>query len=696
MARGIGGRWLTLASLLTIWLLPRFAHADESPAIERFRAGAALQDRALYDLAVAEYEAIAKEHAAHPLAARARLQHGICLFQLGRFDEARTELSGLCQNAETLNQREQEQLLAFLGLAEFNASHTATDAARNELLDAAIDTLGEQLTQFPNGPLAERSSFYRAEALYARGQLAAATVAYRETLARYPQHPQRADLLYALGVAEQESGEFAAAATTFDLFAIEFPQHASASDAHQRRGQVLLTLVESQFQSGRYAESLKTIELLLAEFSESAFVPRALLVRAGIEAHASQSAAAEATLDRCLARSTDPQVSLEARLLRATVRHGRGNFAGGFADAQAVLAVEPNRIAALHVRASCEMGLQRPLDAVTTLTAIVNGDPSYPAADRALCDLAWAHHEANELEQANACYARLIAEFPCSPFVAECHYRLGESQYVDGDYAAAAKCFQSALQSATDPALIERTTHKLAWCQFEQGDFTAAQATFERQIAQISDGALAADARLMAAECRFQQQAYADALPLFTAALARPDASESLSAMALAHAAHAAGELGQWQQAVDFANRSLRDFSHNQWSNEARCDLGVALLETGRLDDAERELTAVITAAKPPLSLRAEFALGRVHLARSHTDEAVRTFFKVAYGHGGPNAPASYHHWQAEAIYAAAQALEGTARAESAEKLYQELIDVYPASPRATTARQTLDQKLRR
>jgi TolA-binding protein len=696
MARGIGGRWLTLASLLAIWLTPLFAVAEESPAVERFRAAAALQDRALYELAVAEYEAISKEHAADPLANRARLQRGICRFQLGRFEEARTELSGLREHAKTLSPREQEQLLAFLGLAEFNASHTVKEAVRNELLDASIDTLDEQLTQFPSGPLAERSLFFRAEALYARGQLAAATAAYRETLAQYPQHPQRADLLYALGVAEQESGEFAAAARNFHRFAIEFPQHPSAPDAHQRRGQVLLTLAESQFQSGQYAESLKTIELLLAEFSESAFVPRALLVRAGIEAHASQAAAAEATLDRCLARSTDPHVSLEARLLRATVRHARGNFAGGFADAQAVLTTEPNRIEALHVRASCEMGLQRPLDAVKSLTAIVNGDPNYPAADRALCDLAWAHHAANELEQANACYARLIADFPLSPFVAESQYRLGEAQYVAGDFAAAATCFQSALQSATDPVLIERATHKLAWCHYEQSDFTTAQVTFERQVAQISDSPLAADARLMAAECRFQQQAFADSLPLFTAALARPDASESLRAMALAHAAHAAGELGQWQQAIDFANRSLRDFPHSQWSNEARCDLGIALLETGHLDDAQRELSAALTAAKPPLSLRAEFALGRVYLVRNRNDEAVRTFFKVAYGHGGPKAPASYHHWQAEAIYAAAQVLEGTARAESAEKLYQELVDVYPASPRATTARQTLDQKLRR
>ncbi len=159
---------------------------------------------------------------------------------------------------------------------------------------------------------------------------------------------------------------------------------------------------------------------------------------------------------------------------------------------------------------------------------------------------------------------------------------------------------------------------------------------------------------------------------------------------------HAAGELGKWQQAVELAGQSLREFPNNEWTREARCELGVALLETGQLDDAERELRATLATAKAPLTLRAELALGRVQLARQHTDEAVRTFFKVAYGHGGPKAPASYHHWQAEAIYAAAQALEGDVRAESAKKLYQELIDTYPASPRAAIARQSLDRIMRR
>ena len=56
----------------------------------------------------------------------------------------------------------------------------------------------------------------------------------------------------------------------------------------------------------------------------------------------------------------------------------------------------------------------------------------------------------------------------------------------------------------------------------------------------------------------------------------------------------------------------------------------------------------------------------------------------------------SYHPWQAEAIYAAAQVLEDSGRQDAAGKLYQELVDQYPASPRTTLARQSLERILRR
>ena len=716
MGRGIGPRRCLLAALVGALLLAVGALAGDPPpshaqAVERFRAAAALQARALYDLAAAEYAAIERDFAADPLADRAHLQRGICLFQLNDYAGARAELEPLAAREPALQPDEIEKLLAYLGLADYNLSRTAAGTERNKQLDAAIDVLGKQLAQFPDGTLAPQTSFYRAEALYARGRLDAAVAAYRSLLAKYPEHPQRADTLYALAVAEQERNDFGDAVETFALFEREFPQHAAHADARSRHGDALLSLAESQLAAGQTLAARRTVEKLLAEFPESALVPPALAIMAQVQLGESELAAAETSLDECLRRSTQPEVTIEARLLRAKVRYDRGNLSGSLADASDALTHDPRRTEALRLRGLCEAGLGKPTDAVNTFKQIIAADPDSPTIDRVLYDLAWAQQASNQPEEATATFAKLADSHPESQFAAECHFRVGEAKYAAKDFAAAAKCYFQACDSAPNPELLDKSLHKLAWSCFERGQFGAAQEAFDRQIAVMQERVtatggmvdpaatlepLAADAMLMIVECRFQLQQYGPALESFDVAFEQHAASESLRAMACVHAAQSAAQMKNRQRAFELADRALRDFPTSQWADEARCERGIALVELGRFDDAQRDLVAVAAEHKDLLQVKSELALGKIHVAKKDYDAAVRMFFKVAYGHGGTAAPASFHPWQAEAIFAAARMLEESGRQDSARKLYQELVDNYPASERTALARQSLEGNLRR
>jgi TolA-binding protein len=407
MGRGIGPHWILAAALAAVLLGASAACATEprpshSQAVERFRAAAAMQQRTLYDLAEAEYAVLADESPTDPIAARARLQRGICLFQLGRYADARTELARLHSSPLTFSPGEIEQLHAYLGLAAYNLSHSAKGAERDELLDAAIDSLGKLLAKFPNGSLAERAAFYRAEALYDRGRLEAAFTAYEALVEKYPNHPQRAESLYALGVAQQELGCWDDALRTFEQLQANFAEHSSLGDARLRRADVLLGLAEEQLANQQPLASRQTLSRLLAEYPESAVVPRALLDLARTQLAQSESQAAEGSLDQCLQRCTEHAVAVEAHLLRAQLRHVRGDFSGSLADVTEVLADDPRRSEAMHIRGLCEMGLKRPADAACTLAAIVEQDPQFSRLDRVLYDLAWAYEESSQCEQAMA------------------------------------------------------------------------------------------------------------------------------------------------------------------------------------------------------------------------------------------------------------------------------------------------------
>lgn len=693
--REIGPGRLMYAALVAASLLAAPAHAGDPRAAERFRAAAALQARSLYDLAAAEYAAIETEFAADPLAQRARLQRGICLFQLHQFADARVELATLRLQQQELNDGEREQCWAYLGLAEYNVSLNVDGDARNEHLDAAIDALDRQLERFPSGTLAPRAAFYRAEALYTRGRLDDAVAAYRSLIETYRTHPRRGDVLYALGVAEQERHNFTAAIDAFAQFEQEFPQHPSRDDAHARRGDALMALAESQLAERRTQDARQSVDRLLGEFPESALVPQALFVRAQLELGAADPKSAEATLDDCLRRSTHALVSTSAHLLRAKARYELGNYSGGLADASAVLAVDPHRAEAAHLRGLCEARLGRLAEAAHTLARLADV-PQFADADRVLYELAWVHEQAGDPPQALADYERIVSEHPQSALVPECRFRAGEVLYAQRKFEQAASRYRAALAAAQDPALRERAAHRLAWCHFEQRQYATAQADFAAQLADHPQGPLAADARVLAAECSFQLGQYADALARFEAVLDDRTMRDSLRAMALVHASDAAGHVQRWPRSLELADRALAEFPDHDWADEARCNRGAALYELGRFDDARRELSAIAASHEGLLKAKAEFTLGKIHVARQEYDDAIRVFFKVAYGHGGAAAPQPLHAWQAEAMFAAASVLERTGRQDAARKLYQELIDAYPTSPRTASARESLEHNLQR
>ena len=395
-------------------------------------------------------------------------------------------------------------------------------------------------------------------------------------LKKYPQHPQRADAAFALAVAEYDLGRFAASVEAFDKLRQDFPDRYSTSDARQRLADVLAALAEDAVRGRRVRGRRPNRAANPHRVSRKHGRP-AGTVGPGPDSNFTIRIleAANASLDECLERCPEPSLRVEAVCCVPAMRHARGQFAEGLEDAQAVLAADPKRCDALHLRGLCELGLGQPGEAIKTFLQIVAADPPPPFVDRVLYDLAWAYQAADQPERASETFGQLADTHPESRLAAECHFRVGEARYAAGDYTAAAKRYFQAAEVATDPDLSERAIHKLAWCCFRRCQFGAAEEAFDRQIAmkhekvEAAGGhvdpnaplqSLAADALVMIAECRFQQGKYSPALDSFEAALKQPAARESLRAMACVHAAQAAAELKHWDRDLELADPRCTTF----------------------------------------------------------------------------------------------------------------------------------------
>jgi TolA-binding protein len=307
-----------------------------------------------------------------------------------------------------------------------------------------------------------------------------------------------------------------------------------------------------------------------------------------------------------------------------------------------------------------------------------------------LYELAWTHLGRGEKQEAADVFARLGKEYPQSELAAESLYRVGEFQYQNEDYAQSAISYYGAFNKAGKSDLAEKAVHKLGWSYFQQKDYERAIQSYRSQIQNHPQGTLAADARAMIGECLYQQEKYKEALPALQEALQHKPSSDDFRILALLHAGQSAAQLKQWEESLKLLEKCATEFPDSTYKNEALYEQGRAKQSLGQTDEAKKLYETVADATDAVVGARARFMLGELQFAAGDHKEAVRSFFKVAYGYGYPQSPAEYHRWQADATFEAARCLEVLKKLDAAKRLFQEFVERFPQNDKVEAARQKL------
>ena len=274
---------------------------------------------------------------------------------------------------------------------------------------------------------------------------------------------------------------------------------------------------------------------------------------------------------------------------------------------------------------------------------------------------------------------------------AESFYHLAEAAYERKDYPQAAQDYDAARTKAGPSDLGEKAAHKLAWSRYQQGELAAAVEAFQQQLKDFPDGPLAPDAQFMVAEALFGQQHYEAAARAYEQSFQRPGTNPQFQALAHLHAAQALAQQQKWDASGDLLERAIKQFPDSAYLPELRYESGWALQNLGRADEAVKQYEQVVTETDREVSARARFMIGEILFEKREYKEAIRNFFKVAYGYGYPDSPASLHTWQANASYEAGRCFEVLRMVEQAKKSYQEVVEKYPASDKASLAKTRLE-----
>jgi len=535
---------------------------------------------------------------------------------------------------------------------EANAAKLATPELRAEALyvvgssqlelgqaDKAVASLVASLAAAPGWRLADETLLGLAEAQRQKKDFTAAQASLAKLIQDYPRSGTLERASYRLGEYRYAAGDLSGAATQYAQVVKRWPQ--GALTAHALHG-----LAWARLGLGDCPGAIEAASALITRFGGDKLVDRARYARG-------------------LARQQLRQFQPAADDLTAFLKNSPG----------------ADRSDARYALALCQVGLKQYAAAVATLTGLLKDDPQYAAADRVLYELAWAEQSRGRPAEAATVFRRLGEKYRASPLAAESLFHAGEYAYQQGDYVAAGTAYHAAMEKAAGAALGEKAAHRLGWAYWRMKEFANAQTAFYYQRKTWPEGPLVADATFLEAECLLEQKKYDEALKLF--AEVKNPTGKDFALLARLHAGRAAGQLARWAESLRWLNQAAELARHSPLLTEVLFEQAQAQQNLGQRAEAVRLYQQVIAQSEGEVAARAQFMIGHVQVEEGKPAEAVKSFYKVAYGY-------SFPRWQAEAMYAAGQSLEALKNVPQAVKQYRELAEKFPQSEQAAAARQRI------
>ena len=287
-------------------------------------------------------------------------------------------------------------------------------------------------------------------------------------------------------------------------------------------------------------------------------------------------------------------------------------------------------------------------------------------------------------KKARELYDTLIKNNEDLPLATDARFELAELFALRRDFDPAFKLLNDVLDKEPSPDLTDRVRIRLGEVHLSKGNLKQALAQFDA-VAQNPKGAMLGLAQYGAAEVFLAQKQPTDAikrLTLFTTLPALQNQS-GLTDRALLRLGHAQAQVKNWSESQRIHGLVITTYPYSPWIDEARYGQAFALQQSKELDKAASLFAQVAARTASQLGAQAQLQIGLIKLEQKKYPEAITALLTV---------PTTYNYPElsAAALVEAAQAHAEAKQNTEAVRLLERVIQEYPTSSWANTARERL------
>lgn len=553
--------------------------------------------------------------------------------------------------------------------------------------DETIELLGDEVDSIGSTEQSAEAFQLLGRANIRSGNSAAAVKSLQSSIQAAPKWRGVNQSRLLLGQAYASSGNTQAATEAWSELIQTSPTSVAADQARYKIAQV-------ESGNGNFDRAMELYQEILDARKSTQIVPHAQYGKAWTLMQEGKFKPATDALSAMIQGDEDHPLQDDAVLARGICYRNLGEYDQAKSDLESYLTRSPtgtNLGHALYELALIDQKDQAPDRAAKKLQRLVAEVPDYPSMDKVLYELGWSLQESGNAKDAATHFSSLVSKYPDTGLAADAAYYIGQNHYAAKEWEPAAKRFSFAAKSEDD-ALAEKALYRLGWSQYQLGNLKDAENAFTDQFNQYPDGDLAFDATAMVAECRFKRGEFKEALTAYsktresirvndeTSSSIRDDASRKVRELALLHGGQSAGQLEQWDTAIDWHNEHRERFPSSNYLSQVFYEIGFANHQKGDTKNAIKFYTQVADKYRNEMGARARFMIGEIYFGERDLGKAIPEFQRVMFGYGADKAPAEIKNWQAKSGFEAgrcSEALMQSAKTKKSKRKAQEFCKTF-------------------